>query len=526
MMKNLLCLFLLIGVLFGTRVSAQPEMDMTFGWGGKIVLSFGSIGGTADLLTQPDDKIVLVGPCTSINFGSFPFCAIRLNSNGSFDTSFNGGGTMTNGYVFTAIPGLSSGQASVRGVALQSDGKIIAVGYGTSSGQIRAVVLRYNANGSLDQTFGTSGFIITSFGSGDTQASRVVVQPDGRIVVVGFVNVSSNSQQFVTRYLPSGAPDISFGTDGTKIISTSNVFTNGLSVTLQPDGKILTGGATGDAFNAPNPTASYLVARLDANGALDATFDGDGLKSIVYGTIFANEYGLRSLAVQSDGRILAIGHGNALFRFDANGALDASFDGDGTRQALSSSSNSYAVTVTPSGKITAVGYPIIPYNAPIDYRTARYLPNGAPDASYSDDGFLEIDAGQSLNDAATVVIADSKGRIVIARYSGTGRAIVPFERSQFSVVRLLAAPARNVGFAGRAVQSNGRPIVNATVTLKNGIQTIGTARTNPFGYFRIRSVQSGQTYTLSVKAKNLVFNDRSVLVDDEITNFNVFGARP
>lgn len=522
-MKSLPCfLLLLIGIFFNINVSAQPELDTSFAGSGKLVIQFGSTGTTQDLLIQPDDKIVLVGGCFSINFGSFPFCLLRLNPNGSFDTTLNNGGTPAGGgYVYTPVPGASGGPGA-KGIALQSDGKIVAVGSGNFSNQRRMILIRYNANGTLDQTFGTGGIVTTAYG-GDTQGAKVVVQPDGRIVVVGYTGNDSSStvrRQFVARFTASGAPDASFGSGGSVSVGTEANSTNGLSIALQPDGKILTGG-----LMMVDSSAAYLLARLNADGSPDTTFDADGLNSVASGTIFSESYGFRSLAVQSNGRILALGHGNALFRFEKNGALDASFGSNGRRQALGDASDAYAVTVTPSGKITAVGYPAIPTFSPIAYRTARYLPNGAPDPNYSDDGYLDIDVEPSLADGATAAAFDSQGRLVIAGMSGSGPRLAPFGTPQFSVARLLATPSRIVSFTGRIAYANGKPVSGATLALKRGTETIAVGRSNPFGYYRFRDVPSGQTYDLSARAKNTTFAARTVLVDDEINEFLIVGEK-
>ncbi len=182
----------------------------------------------------------------------------------------------------------------------------------------------------------------------------------------------------------------------------------------------------------------------------------------------------------------------------------------------------------PSGKITVVGSPTLtssPGSVTYYYRVARYLPNGAPDPNFSGDGFLDIDVDPSTSDGATAVAFDSLGRIVIGGRSAHGTVSNPFENSQFSVARLKAVSSQNVGFVGRVTNIAGIPIRNAFITLKNGSEIIGNTRTNPFGYFHLRNIQSGQTYTISIRAKNLIFDDRSVLVDDEITNYRIVGIQ-
>jgi hypothetical protein len=90
---------------------------------------------------------------------------------------------------------------------------------------------------------------------------------------------------------------------------------------------------------------------------------------------------------------------------------------------------------------------------------------------------------------------------------------------------LIATPTQNVGFSGRVIKPDGKPVLNAFITLKLGSEIIGYGRTNPFGYFHFKNIQSNQTYTLSTNAKNLNFTDRSVLVDDEIANYLIVGEQ-
>ncbi len=518
-MKNLSCFLLLIGFFFNTYVLAQPELDTTFASTGKTILQFATVGMTQDMLVQPDNKIILVGSCFNINLGSYPICLIRLNENGSFDTTF-GGVHGNTGYVFSIFPGIGG---PTKGIALQNDGKIVVITTGTVNSAPGIAIIRYNSNGSLDSSFGTGGISNTPI-SGIAQANKVIIQPDGKIVVVGFTG-TSNYQQFVARYLPNGTLDISFGSGGIAPINIPGNLTAGLSIALQDDGKILTGGAMATMPNDPNPSTAYLLTRLNRNGSPDTTFDGDGFKSVVAGINLVPQRGFSSIAVQTDGRIVALGDTNILYRFNSDGSLDTSFDTDGSRPALNGSSDAYDLVVTPSGKITVVGNPSITPNFPnIDYRVARYLPNGSPDPNFSGDGFLDINFDSGSVDRATAVALDTQGRIAIGgRTSYGGIVNAPWSQAQFSVTRLLAQPSQNVGFSGRVINSDGTPIQNAFITLKNGSEIIGNARTNPFGYFRFKNVQSNQTYTISTRAKGLNFTNRIVLVDDEITNYTIIG---
>ena len=504
---------LLFGLFFYTNVFAQPELDATFASSGKTVIYFGGSGVPNDIITTPDDKILMTSGCSHINLLFVPFCTVRLNEDGTIDTTFDDGDSRTSpGSVMTSITGMAQYQGSSSALALQNDGKIIAVGSGTISGSNLYILVRYNSNGRLDTTFGATGIIIGGFND-QTYVSDVELLPDGKIVIVGTLGNQSRAQ-FVARFNTDGTIDNTFGVEGVAKLAVAGSSAYGTSIAIQPDGKIVTGGTF------TNGTApSYLFARYNRNGTLDSTFDEDGYKTIpIPGTTF--NYYLQSIAVQTDGRILGLGSSSFIYRLNADGSLDTSFDGDGSRPALPNASDTEDLYVSPSGKITVVGMFSYPGGGPpYEYRVARYRADGSLDMSFSDDGYLNIDVGSSLIDGADLVTADSKGRIVIGGRSALGIIGNPWENSIFSAARLAASPAQNVGLTGRVTDAHGKPVINAYITLKNGTDIIGHARTNPFGFYRFKNIPTNKTYTLSTIAKGLSFYDRNVLVDDEIANF-------
>lgn len=520
MTRNLFCLFLLTVIFFNTKVSAQPEMDTTFNSTGKLVLS-GMLASVRDIAIQSDNKMVFVAACQTV-FGPFNICVGRVNADGTLDTTF--GGTIVQGFSLTRIPGGNADSTwRCTGIAIQHDGKIVTAGHASFGGIIGSFLARYNSDGSLDTSFGTNG-IVQTFYISENFTNKVLIQPDGKIVVVGYTQENTAYQQLITRYNPNGTLDQAFGQSGFVPINIPGNFTYGSSVALQADGKILTGGSAWTMPGDPNPFRASTLIRLNPDGTLDTTFDEDGIKTVVTGTTPAFSQGFYSLAVQSDGRILALN--NRLYRFDTNGSPDTSFDEDGSRDILTANSIANGVTVTPSGKITVVGERTY-CNCSVSYlyRVARYLPDGSPDKNFSGDGYLEIDVGASTNDFANAVTYDLNGRIVIGGFSATGVVGSPYTNATWSFARLIASPTQNVGFSGRVMKPNGSPVLNAFITLQNGSEIIGVGRTNPFGYFHIKNILSNQTYTLSTTAKGLNFTDRSVLVDDEITNYLVVGEQ-
>ncbi|MGC2234897.1 MAG: carboxypeptidase regulatory-like domain-containing protein [Pyrinomonadaceae bacterium] len=521
-MKNIFWCLIVVGVFLNAAVFAQPELDTTFNSSGKKVLQIGAIGSTSDMVIQPDNKIVLVSGCFSVNVSLVPLCIVRLNEDGSFDSTFGGGPSTPAGVSFTTIQGAQSGIAS--GVALMDDGRLVVAGWlslTSGNNNENIIIARYNANGSLDKSFGSGGKVITDVAPGQNdRAKKVAVQPDGKIVVAGYQGTSTGGfQQFIARYNLDGTLDNSFGKGGFVKPTISGQSTLGISIALLPDGKILIGG---NLLNFTSPSSgSYLLTRLNPDGSTDTSWDGDGFNSIAYGVPNYPDAGIRSLAIRPDGRVVALGHDNIIFSFNANGSPDLSFDFDGTRQALNGSYDPYDLMLSAGGRITVVGHPPAGFNSngvPMLYQAARYMPDGSPDTTFSDDGYLSIDVGDSLNDGAKAVAVDSRGRTVIGGVTALGTVHFPFESPQFSVARLIAPPAFPVGISGRATRWDGSPVNKAVVTLRNNSGVIATSRTNPFGYFSFSNVMTGQNYTISVKLKGLNFTDSSIFVVDDIPN--------
>jgi uncharacterized delta-60 repeat protein len=265
------------------RYNPDGSLDTSFSGDGKQTTDFfvGSFGDRANgVALQGNGKIVAVGTPGA------GFALARYNSNGSLDTSFSGDGKQT-----TNLGGVANG------VALQADGKIVAVGGGGGDFELA----RYNPNGSLDGSFSGDGKQTTDFGEFDL-ASGVALQGDGKIVAVG----GAGGDFGLARYNPNGSLDASFSGDGRQ--TTDFLFGAGDSasdVAIQANGRIVavglaSGGATGQDF---------ALARYNPDGSLDTSFSGDGRKRTSFGAFdIAN-----GVALQGDGRIVAVGDGNGEF---------------------------------------------------------------------------------------------------------------------------------------------------------------------------------------------------------------------
>ena len=391
---------------------------------------------------QEDGQIVVAGnsygPAT--NYES-QFGVVRLNgSDGSMDTSFGGGdGSITIG------PAGSGGTAAARSVAVQSDGQIVVAGYRAgpdTSNQYLAGVVRLNGSeGSLDTSFGGDGIVTFGFGSESNFASSVAMQSDGRIVVAGTsYDSGTNYQQIGVARLNGGdgSLDLSFGGDGSVTFGPSGASDSASALAIQGDGQIVIAGyAYGPATNYQT---HFHVLRLNGHdGSLDPSFDADGTLTTNVGGI--DSYS-NAVALRSDGRIVVGGSavtttGNSAFavaRYHQDGALDSSFDGDGMvlttigRRGLPSFGSGMAVQS--NGKIVMVG---MLRDGSDKFVVVRFNANGSFDTSFGIGGSVTVAPAGGVYDSATAVAVQSDGQIVVA---GVGYGPATNYQYKFGVVRL------------------------------------------------------------------------------------------
>jgi competence ComEA-like helix-hairpin-helix protein len=232
------------------RFNSDGSPDLSFGTGSKVLNNFGqgeAYGGT--LALQPDGKILLAGQTFLLSIG-YVFALARYNSDGTLDTSFGNTGNVT-----TDIEG--SLDEGIGTVIVQPDGKIIAAGSSTINEMGDFATVRYNADGSLDTTFGTGGKVITDIANRDNFGSTAALQPDGRIIVAGRSFSGANNDFALARYRSDGSLDASFDLDG--IITTDFGVGEdiGQALLLQADGKIVLAGSAATHLGSDFALARY-----------------------------------------------------------------------------------------------------------------------------------------------------------------------------------------------------------------------------------------------------------------------------
>jgi uncharacterized delta-60 repeat protein len=443
------------------RYNPNGSLDTSFSGDGRQTTDFGgSDDRAAGVALQGDGKIVAVGRVG--DFGARDFALARYNVNGSLDPSFSGDGRQTTDF--------GGPDDLAAGVAVQTNGKIVAVGVRGAFGDSDFALARYNPNGSLDPNFSGDGRQTTDF-AGPDAANGVALQTNGKIVAVG----GAGGDFALARYNPNGSLDTSFSGDGRQTTDFGGMGfgETARAVALQANGKIVAVGVIGDDFVS---ASDFALARYNPNGSLDTSFSGDGRQTINFGGDFDQANGV---AIQGDGRIVAVGVGGdagdfALARYNPNGSPDTSFSGDGKQTTDFGGPGDAAngVALTAHGKIVAVGATGPDY----DFALARYNPNGSLDPSFSGDGRQTTDFFGGLGDVATGVALQANGKIVavgsggLARYNPNGSLDTSF-----------SGDGRQTDFGGNgvALQPDGK-IVAAGVG-GAGYDQFALARFNPNG---------------------------------------------
>jgi uncharacterized delta-60 repeat protein len=396
------------------RYNPDGSLDASFDTDGKVLTDLGypTPSGTGDVEAQADGKVVVAG--YSSNGFNEDFALLRYNADGTHDETFGRGGK-----VLTDISGYAQGERA-KALAIQADGKIVAAGQTTLLNSSDFALARYNADGSLDTSFDGNGVVATDFAGGSYDfANAVTIQPDGKIVAAGVSSIGGNFDVALARYNTDGSLDTSFDTDGKVVTSLSSGSGNDYAygVVVQPDGKIVIAG-----FQSGVASSDFAVVRYNADGSLDTSFDGDGKVST---DIAGTSDGATAVLLQTDGRIIATGGaligGNfdfALARYNTDGSPDTSFDTDGkvTTNILTSDSAT-AAALQADGRIVIAGYSYPGANNN-EASLARYNPNGSLDASFGAGGTKTFDMSGASNDFIYGIALDPNGKIVVAGDTG------------------------------------------------------------------------------------------------------------
>jgi uncharacterized delta-60 repeat protein len=453
---------LLVGTPAGAG-AAPGDLDTSFGLGGTVFTEFyparDDSEGANDLALQRDGKIVVVGEANrSPGDVNGLFALVRYNADGTLDHSFSRDGKVQTRF---------HGDALTTAVAIQPDGKIVAVGEVEGSGSGDFALARYNRNGSLDRSFSGDGKQVTNLlrsrseGDSDDGASGVALQRDGRIVVAGSSNPPSSTGPYfefaLARYRRDGRLDRSFSGDGWlttrfgRRIDRSDAY----SVAILPSGNIVAAGS----WHREEPGVDHFaVASYRPDGALNRRFSTDGKQATSFGG--GDSSSAYAVAAQCDGKVVLAGSakgGFALARYGSHGRLDRSFAGDG-KETTSFSGAGYegarGVAIQADGDIVAGGGADLPSRAHFGSNSAlavaRYKPDGRLDPAFATDGKQitpahnpRLPPGLLEDDFGDAVALQADGKIVLA---GTS------EPDDFGSMAFVTARYQGDGAAGRPLK--------------------------------------------------------------------------
>lgn len=515
------------------RVNADGTFDNTF------VSGFATTPSIEQIILQPDGKVLVSGFFTGYGSNATIAYFIRVNSNGSLDTTFNAGGSGVDGVV--------------AGMGLQPDGKIVIGGaFTTYNGTARNNIARVNADGSLD-----TGFVPPNFAQASGFVEFFAIQPDGKILAAGIFDNGLGSKYAVIRMNSNGSLDSS-------LLDPADSF--GYHVGLQADGKILVVGG----FTRFTTGGSHLgIARFNANGTIDSAFN----------TSTTRTGAINTLAVQTDGKIVVGGqflkaNGSAatnIVRFNADGTRDNTFStGTGpTPDNFNFVTSINAVAIQADGKIL-VGGQFGSFNGAVRIGLVRLNSDGSVDTSFNLSGDVatgfplviqeinvlpdgKILIGGSIRNSATAfrglmrlnadgsvdssfnsgtsasnivyrIIRQPDGKILIGgaftNYNGTARQRVARLNADGSLDTAFStgAGATNGIVYDLGLQTDGKVVIGGAFTTLNGNAQNRIARLNTDGTF-------DSTFNVGTGANDIVYTvlvqpNGKVLIGGFFTTYN------
>ncbi|MFZ1798720.1 MAG: hypothetical protein WAU24_02560, partial [Chitinophagaceae bacterium] len=516
-MKNSLKLLFTTSFLIITIISfSQPGfLDPTFGNGGIIIAQrIGIPVGTAIL---PDQKILVAG-------GGGPYFYIdRFNPDGSNDESFGSDGRVS--------LNLENKRSNCSGITIQPDGKIILIGFIISQNPYQDIaIVRCKPDGSLDSSFGINGLTTINLKNYD-YANDVLIQPDGKIVVIGnFTNSSvDNVDSYILRLNSDGNLDQNFGEEGITNIHYP-VSSRNVHVSIQPDGKLLMGGT----FNRYSIKPDYIVERFNTDGSVDNSYGVNGKTYFEFGENQSGDWGseLYDMKLQSDGKIVCAGESGtnqismALCRFNSNGSIDIGFGENGglITEYKNKESSIQSIYIQPDNNILATGFGLKSIGPGGYMILSRYKNDGTLDDGFGENGiqatYLDSLASgenvQLLQDNKILVTGIQYSHIVLARYNGDNVLAANFKEVKATqtndAITITWQTLNESGTKSFTVERSGNAndyVGINTVPAKGVASTYNYTDKNPLSgtsYYRIRENAANGTNTFSPVVK-VVFND-------------------
>jgi uncharacterized delta-60 repeat protein len=407
--------------------------------GGKVVKDLlGNDDYGFAVAVQADGKVLVAGRAGAAVGGDFGL--LRLNADGTPDSTFGNAGVVT--------LDMGSSFDSAYAILVQSDGKIILGGETSRSGTSSDFALaRFNADGRLDTTFGTSGKVVTDFATKNDQLAALALTSDGHIVAAGWATVSGLPQIAVAEYNASGQLESAFGTGGITYAVLPNGYSRGQAVAILGDGSIVVAGA---ASSFTTGETHFAAVRFSATGTLDSTFGASGFAIAGVG---GDDETAHAVLVQTDGKLVLAGESYdsstggsdfAVTRLSAAGAVDSSFGSSGVVRTdfAGDCDQASSAVLQSNGHIVVAG--LVTVNGDMHFGVECLNTDGSLDTTFGGTGMVSIAFRSS--DAGNAVALDAQGRIVVAGYSMDNAGAYDFAVARL-IGRVNVAPTANAGGA-------------------------------------------------------------------------------
>ncbi len=393
-----------VGFKTTSSLAGNPILDPSFGDNGIVTTTVQTIDRGSAMIRQADGKILVAGNTRQTYNYPDDHLLLRYLPDGTLDTNFG-----NNGVVTTSV---GASYETSGGVVVQPDNKIVTVGY--SAEQNELTVIRYNEDGSLDNSFGqgsVAGVATHKVGT-YSYGNSLTLQSDNKIVAVGEALVNGIRTMLVVRFLENGVLDPSFGTQGivTATIAAKNSATD---IAIQDDNKIVVTGYTGDS------NGKAVLLRYTPDGKLDSTFGNAGI--IVAG--FGSKSSFNAVAIQDNGKIIAAGSINQNYaiiaRYNVDGTLDTTFSDDGYVTSTVPKTWALDVALFDDGAIGITGN-----IGDGEYSSEQFIfvvtGNGSPNSLYGGQGFMHLPGSywNHYNTATAMSLFEDGDILVIGTSAG------------------------------------------------------------------------------------------------------------